>query len=113
MFFARLLAYGLLLIPPTMGTFTETLQLRTTAFADRHIAQIPYISVRRMEEGTSATNLHLGHFAGMSERLLVTPIIDSGSLVSAISEWCQNSTQATKDYGDISTWYVGTVGHQH
>lgn len=43
-----------------------------------------------------------------SERRLVTPITNTTSLGSAIEAWCQNSTQATEKYGDISTWYIKT-----
>jgi hypothetical protein len=45
---------------------------------------------------------------GHSERRLVTPIIGTASLQTAIGVWCQNSTLATEIYGDISTWCVKT-----
>ena len=34
------------------------------------------------------------------------PITDSSSLRTAIGVWCQNSTYAADNYGDISTWCV-------
>jgi len=43
---------------------------------------------------------------GPSERRLVTPITDTASLQTAIGVWCQNLTQATEIYGDISSWCV-------
>jgi len=55
-----------------------------------------------------ATGSHFSYtmVGGFSERHLVIPITDTGSLQTAIECWCDDSQTAEGTYGDISTWCV-------